>query len=168
MLYLRSPRNTSPSASARVLPCSKVIILASSFWNINHRHQWGGKKKRTKTDTHTSIHFPPGGFLKIKPASEGSLENNIWASEMSPYYVILNELLVAQEDLLPAEDGGLRPGAESPGAGVHSRQHLLLGRFWNSSHHLISGLRSKRDGPSQTSWLKAREVDTVRMRIHKY
>lgn len=63
---------------------------------------------------------------------------------MFPYNVILDELLVAQENLLPAEDGGLRPGVERSGAGVHSCQHLLLGSFGNSSHHLISGLRSRR------------------------
>lgn len=61
-----------------------------------------------------------------------------------PYNVILDELLVTQEDLLPAEDGGLGPGVEGSGAGVHSCQHLLLGSLGNSSHHLISGLRSRR------------------------
>lgn len=30
---LRNPLNTSPSASARVFPCSFVMDLASSFWN---------------------------------------------------------------------------------------------------------------------------------------
>lgn len=35
---LRNPLNTSPSASARVLPCSRVISLASSFWNRRHTH----------------------------------------------------------------------------------------------------------------------------------
>ena len=57
------------------------------------------------------------------------------------YNVILDELLVAQEDLLPAEDGGLGPGVEGSGAGVDSCQHLFLGGFGNASHHLISGLR---------------------------
>lgn len=58
--------------------------------------------------------------------------------------VILDGLLVAQEDLLPAEDGGLRPGVEGSGAGVRSCQHLCLGSFGNTSHHLISGLRRRR------------------------
>lgn len=62
-----------------------------------------------------------------------------------PYNVILDELLVAQENLLPAEDGGLGPGLEGSGAGVRSCQHLRLGSFGNSSHHLISGLRSRRE-----------------------
>lgn len=60
------------------------------------------------------------------------------------YDVVLDELLVAQEDLLPAEDGGLRPGLEGSGAGVGGGQHLSLGRFGNASHHLIRGLRSRR------------------------
>lgn len=63
---------------------------------------------------------------------------------LAAYNVILDELLVAQEDLLPAEDGGLRPGVEGSGAGVHRCQHLLLGSLGNSSYHLISGLRSRR------------------------
>lgn len=33
-MNLRNPRNTSPSASARVFPCSSVMDLASSFCNI--------------------------------------------------------------------------------------------------------------------------------------
>lgn len=72
--------------------------------------------------------------------------------EAFPYNVIFDELLIAQEDLLPTEDGGLRPGAEGSGARVHRCQHLLLGSFGNSSHDLISGLRSRR----QTSWLRAK------------
>lgn len=72
------------------------------------------------------------------------------ASDRFPYNVILDELLIAQEDLLPAEDGGLGPGLEGSGAGVHSCQHLLLGGFGNTSHHLISGLRSRRQS-TQTS-----------------
>lgn len=61
----------------------------------------------------------------------------------SPYNVVLDELLVAQEDLLPAEDGGLGPGAKGSGAGVHSCQHLLLCSFRNTSHHFISGLQNR-------------------------
>lgn len=66
--------------------------------------------------------------------------------EAFPYNVIFDELLVAQEDLLPTEDGGLRPGVEGSGARVHSCQHLLLGGFGNPSHHLISGLRRRQTG----------------------
>lgn len=64
--------------------------------------------------------------------------------EEFPYNVVFDELLIAQEDLLPAEDGGLGPGVEGSGAGVHGCQHLLLGSFGNTSHYLISGLRSRR------------------------
>lgn len=67
-------------------------------------------------------------------------------ADKSPYDVVLDELLVAQEDLLPAEDGGFRPGLESSGAGLCSCQHLRLCRFGNSAHHLVSGLRRKGDG----------------------
>lgn len=66
------------------------------------------------------------------------------SEEAFPYNVIFDELLIAQEDLLPTEDGGLGPGTEGSGARVHSCQHLLLGSFGNSSHDLISGLRSRR------------------------
>lgn len=72
----------------------------------------------------------------------------LWGFFFPPYNVVLDELLVAQEDLLPAEDGGLRPGLEGLGAGVHRCQHLLLGCFGNTSHHLISGLRSKKQPQS--------------------
>lgn len=65
-----------------------------------------------------------------------------------PYNVVLDELLVAQEDLLPAEDGGLGPGVEGSWARVHGCQHLLLGGFGNTSHHLISSLRSKKQPKS--------------------
>lgn len=65
-----------------------------------------------------------------------------------PYNVVLDDLLVAQEDLLAAEDGGLGPGLEGSGAGVHRRQHLLLGRFGYTSHHLISSLRRKKQPES--------------------
>ena len=34
-VYLRRPLRTSPSASMRVLPCSRVISLAISDWNMN-------------------------------------------------------------------------------------------------------------------------------------
>lgn len=71
------------------------------------------------------------------------------------YNVILDELLVAKEDLLPAEDGGLRPGVEGFGAGVDSCQHFPLGSFGNASHHLISGLRSRRQS---INLLRAGEV----------
>lgn len=65
-----------------------------------------------------------------------------------PYNVVLDDLLVAQEDLLAAEDGGLGPGLEGSGAGVHRRQHLLLGSFGYTCHHLISSLRSKKQPES--------------------
>lgn len=71
-------------------------------------------------------------------------KNNPPKNLLAAYNVIFDDLLVAQEDLLPAEDGGLRPGVEGSGAGVHRCQHLLLGSLGNSSHHLISGLRSRR------------------------
>lgn len=66
-------------------------------------------------------------------------------SDRFAYNVILDELLVAQEDLLPAEDGGLRPGVKRSGARVHRCQHLPLRRYGNTSYHLISGLRSGRE-----------------------
>lgn len=67
------------------------------------RHQ-GEVLKKTHTHTHITE----------------TCNNRMEASDRS-YYVVLDELLVAQEDLLPAEDGSLRPGLEGSGAGVHSR-----------------------------------------------
>lgn len=80
-------------------------------------------------------------ILAYKYTNKNGKENR---EEAFPYNVIFDELLIAQEDLLPTEDGGLRPGAEGSGARVHSCQHLVLGSFGNSSHNLISGLRSRR------------------------
>jgi len=54
--------------------------------------------------------------------------------------VVLDELLVAQEDLLSAEDGRVGPGVEGAGAGVGRRLHLCLGGFGHPAHHLVSGL----------------------------
>ena len=53
---LRRPRNTSPSASARVFPCSSVINLAISFQGENKQKtkqgcaflQFSGSQKRIK------------------------------------------------------------------------------------------------------------------------
>lgn len=129
MCYSRNPLNTSPSASARVLPCSKVIIFASSFWN----------GKREKEPGINSVHYY--SFTR----------RGTRANDRFPYNIILDELLVAQKDLLPGEDGGLGPGLEGSGAGVHSCQHLLLSGFGNASHHFISGLR-RRQSRQQVDW----------------
>lgn len=79
--------------------------------------------------------------MKVTPAITHSVKTEHSAF---PYDIVLDELLVAEEDLLPAEDRGLGPGLEGPGAGVRSCQHLFLGGFGNTSHHLISGLRKRR------------------------
>lgn len=81
--------------------------------------------------------------LKNENTDAKICQTNFLRNKMS-YNIILDELLVAQEDLLPAEDGGLGPGLEGSGAGVSSCQHLYLGSFGNTSHHLISGLKSRR------------------------
>lgn len=83
-------------------------------------------------------------YLLNRSQHSSTLKGKDNREEVFLYNVIFDELLIAQEDLLPAEDGGLGPGVEGSGAGVHSGQHLLLGSFGNTSHHLISGLRSRR------------------------
>lgn len=72
------------------------------------------------------------------------MTRGILTSGSFPYNVIFDELLVAQENLLPAQDGHLRPGVEGSRARVHSCKHLLLGSHRDTSHHLIRCLRSKR------------------------
>lgn len=59
------------------------------------------------------------------------------------YNVVLDNLLIAQKDLLPGQDGGLGPGAISSGARVHGSQHLLLGGFGYSGDHLVGSLQRR-------------------------
>lgn len=139
VFYSRSPLKTSPSASARVLPCSNVIILASSFWK---------RRKKPKTEQWFIQNASKGikcWCISNWKQKKSRQDKRKWTLGIffPPYNVVLDELLVAQEDLLAAEDGGLGPGLEGSGAGVHRCQHLLLGSFGYTSHHLISSLRSK-------------------------
>lgn len=64
-------------------------------------------------------------------------------NETHPYDVVLDELLVAEEDLLSAEDGGLGPGGVGPGAGVRRRQHLRLSGLRYAADHLVGRLDRK-------------------------
>lgn len=111
---LRSPRNTSPSASARVFPCSNVIRRASSFWKgkYTESHSWAAER-------------PPAW------CSPG------WCS----YQIILDELLVAQKDLLSAEDGGFWPIRKSLFTWFYRGFHFLLSGLGDPSDHLIGGLK---------------------------
>lgn len=57
------------------------------------------------------------------------------------YNVVLDKLLIAQEDLLPIQDGGLRPGEKGSGARVHSSRHLFLGGFGYTGDHHVGSLQ---------------------------
>lgn len=65
-------------------------------------------------------------------------------SEPLPYNVIFDELLIAQEELLPSQDGRLWPGAIGSGARVHSSQHLLLRSFGDAVDHFICRLQGRK------------------------
>ena len=62
-------------------------------------------------------------------------------SDPLTYNVVLDKLLIAQKDLLPSQDGGLRPGVKGSGARVRGRQHLLLRGFGYTGDHLVGGLQ---------------------------
>lgn len=65
-------------------------------------------------------------------------------SEPLPYNVIFDELLIAQEELLPSQDGRLWPGAIGSWTRVHSSQHLLLRGFGDAVDHFICGLQGQK------------------------
>lgn len=60
------------------------------------------------------------------------------------YNVIFDHLLIAQEDLLPSQDGSLWPGAKGSWAWVDGSRHLLMGGFGYTVDHLISSLQAVR------------------------
>lgn len=57
------------------------------------------------------------------------------------YNVIFDELLIAQEDLLPSQDGGLGPGVKGSRARVHGSRHLLLRGLGYTEDHFVGSLQ---------------------------
>lgn len=157
-INLRNPLNTSPSASARVFPCSTVMDLASSFWNM----RWAPRQfvsalcsclvvffniwKNTNIKCSNRFREPKDWFCSNQgQIVQYSIQLHLHLILPDPltYNVIFDHLLIAQEDLLPSQDGSLWPGAKGSWAWVDGSRHLLLGGFGYTVDHLISSLQAK-------------------------
>lgn len=123
------------------------MALASSFWNT----KWPLCHFFVSV-CRFSIFSSSTLLLNANSRSqETCFQLHVILSDPLTYNIIFDELLIAQKDLLPSQDGGLGPGVICSRARVHGSRHFLLGGLGYSEDYLIGGLQRKK----QETWYVA-------------